>query len=76
MPAARAFRIVTPCLNAERLIGETMKSVIEQSALESGRVRLEYWIVDGGSTDRTVEIARSHASEAVHVISEPESTRT
>jgi len=72
MPAARAFRIVTPCLNAERLVGETMKSVLEQSALESGRVRLEYWIVDGGSTDRTVEIARSHRSDAVHVISEPD----
>ncbi len=50
------FSIITPCFNAERYIGETIKSILEQSALLSGRATLEYIVVDGKSTDRTVQI--------------------
>jgi glycosyltransferase involved in cell wall biosynthesis len=53
----KRISIITPCRNAERYIGETVESVVSQSALLSGRAELEYIICDGLSTDRTVEIA-------------------
>ena len=46
------FTIITPCLNAENTIGETIRSVISQE----GQFRIQYIIVDGGSTDNTREI--------------------
>jgi glycosyltransferase involved in cell wall biosynthesis len=53
------FSIVTVCLNAERHIGEAIESVLGQSFGE-----FEYIIVDGGSTDRTVEIVREAEDRA------------
>lgn len=70
------FSIITPCFNAEQYIAETIYSVINQSAIVSGRAELEYIICDGGSTDRTVEIAKAAAIPAnsqVKIISEPDS---
>jgi glycosyltransferase involved in cell wall biosynthesis len=55
----KKISIITPCRNAERYIGETIGSVVSQTALLSGRAELEYIICDGLSTDRTVEIAES-----------------
>jgi glycosyltransferase involved in cell wall biosynthesis len=44
--------IVTPCYNAKRYIDETILSVITQK----GDFEIEYFIIDGGSTDGTLEI--------------------
>jgi len=70
------FSIVTPCFNAERYIGETIQSILVQTALQSGRVALEYIVVDGQSQDRTVEIARAMMATFAHgtvkIISEPD----
>ncbi len=46
--------IVTPCLNSEKYIADTIQSVITQR----GDFTAEYLIVDGGSTDSTLEIIR------------------
>jgi glycosyltransferase involved in cell wall biosynthesis len=43
--------IITPCFNSEKYIKETIESVLSQK----GDFELEYIIVDGGSTDGTVE---------------------
>ncbi|MEQ8838857.1 glycosyltransferase [Haliea sp.] len=53
------FCIVTPCLNAERYIERTMRSVVTQTALltSTGNSFLEYIICDGGSIDATLAIA-------------------
>jgi len=50
------FSIITPCRNAERYICETIESVITQR----GDFDLEYFVLDGASSDRTVEIARGY----------------
>jgi glycosyltransferase involved in cell wall biosynthesis len=48
--------IVTACFNAEKYIGETIRSVINQNIFSSNCVELEYFIIDGKSTDKTLNI--------------------
>lgn len=67
------FSIITPCFNSEKYIGETIKSVINQRAILSGRAELEYIICDGKSTDRTVEIIESFDCPDIKLISEKDS---
>jgi glycosyltransferase involved in cell wall biosynthesis len=47
--------IVTPCLNAGCYLEATIQSVLEQDY-----PRIEYLVMDGGSTDNTVEILKRH----------------
>lgn len=70
----KKISIITPCLNAERHISETIESVIGQSAILSGRADLEYIICDGNSSDKTVEIIKSYAepNSAIQLFSEPD----
>jgi glycosyltransferase involved in cell wall biosynthesis len=68
----KRFHIVTPCRNAERWIAETIESVLGQSAVLSGRAELRYLVLDGASSDRTVEIARSFTHPGLEVRSEPD----
>jgi glycosyltransferase involved in cell wall biosynthesis len=70
-PALR-ISVITPCRNAERYIQRTVESVVQQSAVRSGRVALEYVVVDGASTDRTVELAAAAAQRPITTISEPD----
>jgi len=50
--------IVTPVLNSARYLEEAMTSVLDQ-----GYPNLEYIVVDGGSTDGSVDIIRQHAAK-------------
>lgn len=73
LPATRTtISVITPCRNAEGLIAPTVESVVGQTAVRSGRVALQYIVVDGASHDRTVEIVRAIARERASVISEPD----
>jgi glycosyltransferase involved in cell wall biosynthesis len=56
--ARTAFTIITPCINAERCIAETINSVVKNTAVEANKIDLEYIIYDGGSGDSTTEIIR------------------
>ena len=47
--------IVTACLNAERFVEQTILSVLEQDY-----PRIEYLVMDGGSSDGTIEILRKY----------------
>lgn len=47
--------IITPCLNSEKTIRNTMESVLYQTY-----ENIEYIIIDGGSTDRTVDLLQKY----------------
>jgi glycosyltransferase involved in cell wall biosynthesis len=68
----RKITIITPCLNAARHIDETIESVINQSAILSGRAKLEFIVCDGNSTDKTIEIVNSYCkgNSAIKLFSE------
>jgi glycosyltransferase involved in cell wall biosynthesis len=55
--------IVIPAYNAEKYIAETLHSVKEQTW-----PNIEAFVVDDGSKDRTVEVAKSFESERIRVI--------
>lgn len=54
---APRFSIVTPSYNQARFVGETIESVLSQA----GDFEIEYFVMDGGSTDGSVEIIRRYA---------------
>ena len=56
--------IQTPCFNEENTIGITLDSLPQEIA---GISHIEYLIVDDGSTDKTVDVARAHGVH--HVVS-------
>jgi len=57
--------VVIPCYNGARYLGEAVRSVLDQDYEP-----LEILVVDDGSTDSSVEVARSFG-ERVHSISRP-----
>lgn len=58
--------IITVCYNSEKTIEDTLRSVASQSY-----AKIEHVIVDGGSTDNTLEIVKQFPHVA-KVISEPD----
>lgn len=63
--------IITPTFNQARYIGQTLDSVLSQQ----GDFELEYIVVDGGSTDGTVDILKRHG-DAIRWVSEPDEGQT
>lgn len=61
------FSIVTPNYNGERFLEETIASVLAQRA---DGVDLEYIVVDGGSTDASMDIIEKHRSGISTIIAE------
>jgi len=62
--------IITVCLNSEKLISNAISSVFSQT-----HKKIEYIIVDGGSTDNTLNIIRKHEplfGGRLKMISEPD----
>jgi glycosyltransferase involved in cell wall biosynthesis len=59
--------IITVCRNCETTIGDTIRSVAAQDYPEK-----EHIIIDGASTDRTMDIVRSYAPLLSRVVSEPD----
>lgn len=62
------FSIITVCKNAENTIENTILSVINQSYRD-----FEYIIVDGVSTDKTLETVGKYRDSIAKIISEPDS---
>jgi glycosyltransferase involved in cell wall biosynthesis len=61
------FSVVTPSLNCKDYLSTNFSSVRKQGF---GSDQLEHWIIDGGSTDGTLEILRG--TQDVKWISEPD----
>lgn len=61
------FTIVTPSLNQGQYIERTIRSVLDQ-----GYPKLEYFVMDAGSTDGTVEIIRRYEDRIDHWVSQPD----
>lgn len=59
--------IITISFNSEKTIEETIKSVVSQNY-----ANLEYVIIDGGSTDHTLEIVEKYRDKIATIISEPD----
>jgi glycosyltransferase involved in cell wall biosynthesis len=67
-PALPLISIVTPSYNQGRFIRATIESVLAQDY-----PNLEYWVVDGGSTDATLAIVREYEDDRrFHWLSEPD----
>jgi len=59
--------IITVCKNAELTIEKTISSVLNQTFTD-----YEYIIVDGASTDKTMEVVERYSAQISKIISEPD----
>ena len=55
--------IIMPTFNSEKTLEESLKSIRRQ---EIDQAQIEILLVDGGSTDKTAEIARKYHAEMIH----------
>jgi glycosyltransferase involved in cell wall biosynthesis len=59
--------LITACYNSSRYISSAIESIINQDYAE-----IEYIIIDGASTDGTIDIVKSYGSRIAKFISEPD----
>jgi len=67
---AEQLVLAIPVMNAEEFLATTLESLNAQGPA------LRWWLQDGASSDRTVEIARAHAREGDSVRSEQDAGQT
>ena len=65
VPSKPLVSIITVCLNSDKYIEKTIKSVFEQTYKN-----IEYIIIDGGSRDKTLDIIRKYENKISVWISE------
>lgn len=57
--------VVTPCYNAQRFIGQTIRSVLDQTYQD-----FEVIVVDDGSTDRSSQIVQQFSDARIQLLSQ------
>jgi glycosyltransferase involved in cell wall biosynthesis len=71
MPSLPRITIVTPSFNQGKYLNETITSILNQEY-----PNLEYMVIDGGSTDESVDIIRSHADHLTYWCSQKDAGQT
>ncbi len=64
-PALTTVSIITPSFNQSRFLEQTIRSVLEQDY-----PAIEYFVIDGGSTDASIEIIQHFANRLTGWVSE------
>lgn len=59
--------IITSCFNREATIGQAIESVLNQDYPD-----IEYIIIDGASTDKSLEIIQKYKDNVTKIVSEPD----
>jgi len=65
----KRFSIITPNYNGAQFLEDTLRSVISQRCED---VELEYIVIDGGSTDNSLDILARYAGDIDHLVVEPD----
>ncbi len=73
-PASLCLSVVIPSFNQGEFLEETLLSLVNQQDIAQDE--LEIIVIDGGSTDGSIEIIKRYADRIVYWVSEPDEGQT